>query len=130
MNIKTKMTLTIGLLVLMIILLVVVSMVNMQILTATEPDTPAAGIGLKRAFVWVSCVGAIGIASGIVILFRLPSAISKPIKEIANGIQEIANHNYEKRLDLDSNQEFAIVSKNFNRMAKRLADYHVSALSE
>ena len=41
-----------------------------------------------------------------------------------NAIQEIANHNYEKRLELNSSEEFSEVSKNFNRMAKRLEDYH------
>ena len=43
MNIKSKLTLAIGILVAMIVLLVVLSVVNLQILTATEPDSPAAG---------------------------------------------------------------------------------------
>lgn len=38
MNIKSKLTLAIGILVAMIVLLVVLSVVNLQILTATEPD--------------------------------------------------------------------------------------------
>ena len=41
MNIKSKLTLAIGILVAMIVLLVVLSVVNLQILTATEPDSPA-----------------------------------------------------------------------------------------
>ena len=49
MNIKSKLTLAIGILVAMIVLLVVLSVVNLQILTATEPDSPAAGPGLQRA---------------------------------------------------------------------------------
>ena len=43
MNIKTKLTLAIGVLVAMIVLLVSLSIVNLQILTATEPNSPAAG---------------------------------------------------------------------------------------
>lgn len=39
MNIKSKLTLAIGILVAMIVLLVVLSVVNLQILTATEPDS-------------------------------------------------------------------------------------------
>mgnify|MGYP000290784847 CR=1 FL=1 len=42
MNIKTKLTLNIGVLVAMIVLLVSLSVVNLQILTATEPTSPAA----------------------------------------------------------------------------------------
>ena len=130
MNIKTKLTLIIGILVAMIVLLVVLSVVDLQILTATDPDSPAAGPGLQRALLWISIVGAACICVGIGIWLRLPASINKPIKEITNGIQEIANHNYGKRLDLNDNQEFAEVSKNFNRMAKRLEEYHASTLSE
>ena len=54
MNIKSKLTLAIGILVAMIVLLVVLSVVNLQILTATEPDSPAAGPGLQRALLWIS----------------------------------------------------------------------------
>ena len=56
MNIKTKLTLNIGVLVAMIVLLVSLSVVNLQILTATEPTSPAAGPGLQRALVWVSII--------------------------------------------------------------------------
>ena len=43
MTIKAKLTLAIGVLVSMIVLLVVLSIANLQILTATDPDSPAAG---------------------------------------------------------------------------------------
>ena len=130
MNIKSKLTLAIGILVAMIVLLVVLSVVNLQILTATEPDSPAAGPGLQRALLWIYVVGAACICIGIGMWLRLPASIDNPIKELTNAIQEIANHNYEKRLELNSSEEFSEVSKNFNRMAKRLEDYHASALSD
>ena len=41
----------------MIILLVALSVVNLQILTATEPDSPAAVPGLQRALLWISVIG-------------------------------------------------------------------------
>ena len=40
MNIRTKLILSVGILAGMIILLVALSVVNLQILTATEPDSP------------------------------------------------------------------------------------------
>lgn len=129
MNIKTKLTLNIGVLVAMIVLLVSLSVVNLQILTATEPTSPAAGSGLQRALVWVSIIGGLCIVCGLWMLKQLPSSINNPVKEITDGIKEIANHNYEQRLNLES-KEFEEVSKNFNRMAKRLADYNSSALAE
>ena len=130
MNIKAKLTIGIGVLVAMIILLVALSVVNLQILTATEPDSPAAAPGLNRALLWIAIVGIICIGIGITMLIRLPSSINKPIKELTDAITEIANHNYEKRLNIKDNQEFSVVSENFNRMAQRLADYHASTLAQ
>lgn len=130
MHIKTKLTAGIGLLVAMIILLVVLSVINLQILTATDPDSPAAGPGLQRALFWITTVGAICIIIGIIMLLRLPSSINKPIKELTNGILEIANHNYEKRLNLGVNEEFIEVANSFNRMAERLTEYRASTLSD
>ena len=57
MNIKTKLILGIGMLAGMIILLVTLSVVNLQILTATEPDSPAAMPALERALLWISITG-------------------------------------------------------------------------
>lgn len=54
MNIRTKLILSVGILAGMIILLVALSVVNLQILTATEPDSPAAMPGLERALLWIS----------------------------------------------------------------------------
>ena len=59
MNIRTKLILSVGVLAGMIILLVALSVVNLQILTATEPDSPAAVPGLQRALLWIS----VGMAS-------------------------------------------------------------------
>lgn len=129
MNTKTKLTLGLGVLVGMIVLLVALSIVNLQILTATDPTSPAAEPGLDRALIWISAVGGFCIVTGLVLLALLPRSVNKPFLELINGIQEIANHNYEKRLNL-KNQEFEEVSRNFNRMAKRLADYHASTLSK
>ena len=91
MNIKTKLTFSIGILVAMIVLLVALSVVNLQILTATEPDSPAAMPELNRALIWISSIGALCIGIGIAMWLKLPNAIDKPIKELTNGIQEIAN---------------------------------------
>ena len=130
MNIKTKLILGIGMLAGMIILLVTLSVVNLQTLTATEPDSPAATPGLERALLWISVTGGICILTGLILLYWLPRSISKPIKELKEGILEIANHNYEKRLDMSDNEEFREVADSFNRMAERLTEYRASTLSD
>ena len=130
MNIKTRLTLSIGILVAMIVLVVALSITNLQILTATEPNSPAAGPGLNRALLWVSIAGGICILIGIGILYTLPQSINKPIQEFTDGILEIANHNYNVKMNLKGSVELESISKNFNRMAKRLNDYHNSTISD
>ena len=130
MNIKTKLTLAIGVLVAMIVLVVALSITNLQILTATEPTSPAAGPGLNRALIWVCVTGGFCILIGLGILYRVPKSINKPIQEISDKILEIANHNYNVSLDLRDSHELEAISKNFNRMANRLRDYHNSTLSD
>lgn len=114
----------------MIILLVALSVVNLQILTATEPDSPAAVPGLQRALLWISVIGGVCIFASIILLVWLPRSISKPIQELTRGILEIANHNYEKRLDMSGHEEFREVADSFNRMAERLTEYRASTLND
>lgn len=130
MNIKTKLLFGIGILAGMIILLVTLSVVNLQLLTATEPDSPAAMPALERALLWISVTGGICVLTGLVLLFWLPRSISKPILELKQGILEIANHNNEKRLDMKNSEEFREVADSFNRMAERLTEYRASTLAD
>lgn len=130
MNIRTKLLLSIGMLAGMIILLVTLSVVNLQVLTATEPDSPAAGPALERALVWIWATGGVCILTGLGLFYWLPRSISRPVRELKHGILEIAGHNYGKRLDMKHNQEFREVADSFNRMAERLAEYRASTLSD
>lgn len=130
MNIKTKLTLAIAVLNAMIVLVLGLSIINLQILTETEPTSPLAGPALNRALIWVSCTGAICIMIGLGILYRLPKVINDPLKQVSNSILEIANHNYDITLNLTGSRQFESMSKNFNRMVNRLRDYHNSTLSD
>ena len=130
MNIKTKLLLSIGLLTGMIILLVSLSVIYLQMLTAAEPDSPIASTGLKQAVVWVAIIGGICIVCGVTLAIWLPQSINRPIKELTDGILEIANRNYEKRLNIsDKNEEFKNVVDSFNRMAQHLSEYRSTTLS-
>lgn len=130
MNIKTKLTLAIAILNAMIVLVMGLSIINLQILTETEPTSPLAGPALNRALIWVSCTGSICILIGLGILYRLPKIINDPLKQVSNSILEIANHNYDITLNLTGSKQFESMSKNFNRMVNRLRDYHNSTLSD
>ena len=130
MNISTKLLLGIGLLTALIIILVALSIANLQILTAVDPNSMAASIGLRRALLWVSITGAISILTALFLLYWLPRSISRPIKELKQGILEIAEQNYSKRLEMTEYEEFSEVAESFNRMAKKLSEYRDSRLAD
>lgn len=129
-NIKKKLTVSLGVLVGMIALLVILSVVYLQVLTMADPDSTIAQVGLPRALIWIAIVGAAAIAIGIWMLVRIPQAINEPVKQLTDGIKEVANHNYEVSLNLQGGRELDDVSRSFNRMVNRLKDYHDSTWSE
>ncbi|MEI3553864.1 MAG: HAMP domain-containing protein [Alistipes senegalensis] len=46
------------------------------------------------------------------------------------GITQIANHNYDQRLDFGDDREFGEVAQSFNDMAARLDEYRRSSLDK
>lgn len=130
LNIKKRLTVSLGILVGMIVLLVVLSVVYLQILTMADPDSSIAEVGLPRALVWIAVVGLAAIAIGIWMLVRIPRDINAPVKQLTDGIKQVANHNYEVTLNLEGGRELDEVSRSFNRMVNRLKDYHDSTWSE
>ena len=130
MNTKEKITLSVGVLVSLIVALVALSVISLQILTATEPTSPVAEYGLTRALLLLLLFGTLSIAIGVWMLVKLPTSITRPFQELTNGINEIANHNYDTELCLTGSREMEQLSSNFNRMARRLRDYHNSSLSK
>ncbi|MEF9923778.1 MAG: ATP-binding protein [Muribaculaceae bacterium] len=130
MNIRTKLFLGVGLLVAMIILLVTLSVTNFRLLTALDPSTKIAWVELERALFWITVSGATCIAVGVGLLIWLPRNISRPVKQLKEGIVEIANHHYDKRLNMAKNKEFSEVAESFNNMAERLTEYRASTLAD
>jgi len=63
-------------------------------------------------------------------LFSIPKTLTAPIRVLVNGIIEISNHNYEKRLSFDDQSEFGEVAVSFNEMAKELAQYQKSSMAK
>lgn len=84
----------------------------------------------EQAILWIWIIGLSCIAIALAFLIRLPRSINTPIRKLMDGIMEIANHNYEKRLDLGMNDEFSSVATSFNRMAERLTEYRKSTLDD
>lgn len=65
----------------------------------------------------------------IFMLLRFPKMLTSPIKALLEGIIEISNHNYDKRLNFGPNSEFTNVANSFNNMAKELSVFQESSMA-
>ena len=63
-------------------------------------------------------------------LVKLPGNIANPILQLTESIRQIAIHNYNQRINLDSNTEFGNLAKSFNIMAEKLEEYSNSKLEK
>ncbi|MEO5911576.1 MAG: ATP-binding protein [Pelobium sp.] len=83
----------------------------------------------KNATIYVSLFGSICIIIALIFIVNFPGYIANPIKVITEGIKEIAQKNYQKRIYIDGSDEFAQLAAAFNQMAKRLNDFENSNLA-
>ena len=63
-------------------------------------------------------------------VINFPSVISAPIQALNEGIGEIANKNYRKRIHLNQKDEFGELANAFNTMAEKLDEYENSNLAQ
>lgn len=89
-----------------------------------------AGYTARQAMFWIYLVGIVCIFIGFVLLIIFPTSITRPMKELMDGILEISNRNYNKRLHFNKIQEFSQVANSFNNMAEKLSEYRQSTLAD
>ena len=65
-------------------------------------------------------IAGVFIAAIIIISFITSKTISKPLKELSYGANEIAKGNLDYVIDYDSTNEIGVTVKSFNHMAERL----------
>jgi signal transduction histidine kinase len=63
-------------------------------------------------------------------LLNFPGYIANPIKELTEGIKQVASKNYSQRITIDKNDEFGELAEAFNSMAKQLDNYENSNLAK
>lgn len=84
----------------------------------------------RNALLWIYIVGIGCVCVAFGLLIVLPGSITRPIRELMNGIVEISNRNYNKRLHFNDIQEFREVASSFNNMAEKLSEYRQSTLED
>ena len=103
-----------------------ITQVNM---TAIERKNHTAEDTANHAAIIVAFIGSLCFLIAFTFVINFPGYIANPIRELTQGIKEVADKNYEKRLMFDSNDEFGDLAEAFNLMARRLNDYENSNLA-
>jgi PAS domain S-box-containing protein len=107
-------------------LLYKIQQVNMN---AIERKNKTADGTAKSAAIIVAFIGSLCFLIAFSFVINFPGYIANPIKQLTQGIKDIADKNYQKRLEFDSHDEFGALADAFNQMAGRLNDYENSNLA-
>jgi len=84
----------------------------------------------RNAKRWLAIIFTILILISFTFIFNLPGIISGPIQSLSDGIKEIANKNYSKRIYLKQQDELGDLAIAFNAMAEKLDLYEHSNLAK
>jgi PAS domain S-box-containing protein len=84
----------------------------------------------RHATRWLTIIFTILTLVSFTFIFNLPGIISGPIQSLSDGIKEIANKNYSKRIYLKQKDEFGELASAFNSMAEKLDLYEHSNIAK
>ncbi len=84
----------------------------------------------KNATLYLAFWGCFCLLVAFSFITNFPSYIANPIKELTNGIKDIAAKKYGQRLQFKANDEFGDLANNFNTMAQKLNEYENSNLAK
>ncbi|MEO6314676.1 MAG: ATP-binding protein [Chitinophagaceae bacterium] len=82
------------------------------------------------ARLWLTVTFTILTLISFTFIFNLPGIVSDPIQSLSEGIKEIANKNYRKRIYLKQHDEFGDLANAFNSMAEKLDEYENSNIAQ
>jgi len=83
-----------------------------------------------QATLWLTIIVTVLSLVAFTFVINFPSVVARPVKELTEGIREIANKNYSKRIHLEQKDEFGTLADTFNAMAGKLDEYEHSNLAE
>jgi len=83
-----------------------------------------------NAKLWLTLLTTILVLISFSLVVNFPGYIANPVKLLTEGIKEVSQKNYEKRIYIDSKDEFGEMASAFNLMAKKLYEYEHSNLSK
>lgn len=84
----------------------------------------------ESAQLWLTIIFTSLILIVLTFIYNFPGVIAEPVAKLAEGIREIANKNYSKRIYLKQEDEFGELARAFNSMAGKLDEYENSNLAK
>ncbi|WP_345951372.1 ATP-binding protein [Mucilaginibacter sp. PAMB04274] len=103
-----------------------IELLNMQ---AIVRKNDAARASVNQASLMLGIAGAFTFLVLFSFSVNFPGFIANPLRALLEGIREISERNYSKRLHFDQGDEFAEVAGAFNNMAARLNEWENSNLA-
>ncbi|OFY86853.1 MAG: PAS domain-containing sensor histidine kinase [Bacteroidetes bacterium RIFCSPLOWO2_12_FULL_35_15] len=101
--------------------------INMQAITKKNEQVQAKA---NRVFTILTVIGTFCLLIAFSFIINFPGYIANPISKLTESIKQIANKNYNQRLNFESNDEFGELAEAFNAMAKKLDEYEHSNLAK
>ncbi len=98
-------------------------------MTGIEHRNAIAQQTADKGIILVSLIGSLCFLIAFSFVWNFPGYIANPVKELIQGIKEIANKNYSKRLVFPAKDEFGDLADAFNQMAGKLNEYESSNLA-
>ena len=98
-------------------------------MTGIEHRNAIAQQTADKGIILVSLIGSLFFLIAFSFVWNFPGYIANPVKELIQGIKEIANKNYSKRLVFPAKDEFGDLADAFNQMAGKLNEYESSNLA-
>lgn len=97
---------------------------------AIERKNDAAQRTASNVILYMTIIGVVSALLAFGLLFKYPNYIVKPIRELINRIKQIADQNYDQRLEFKTGDEYEELAQAFNRMATRLQEYDSSTMAK
>ena len=100
---------------------------NMQ---AIEHKNSAAEKTADKALLVIIVISTLILISALIFLFRFPDYVTKPLKKLTKGIKEIANKNYNHKINIQKDVEMIELAEAFNEMSEKLNEYEKSNVAK
>ncbi len=96
---------------------------------ALEEKNVSALQTAENAKLWLTGLATLLVLISFTLVMNFPGYIANPIKLLTEGIKAISQKNYEKKIYLDTDDEFGEMANAFNQMATKLYEYENSNVS-